>query len=477
MKKMELFLCFAMLLGLFGCTGGDAPAATTGAAPTTTEQTVAEKLEAFSVGYAREDVTPTEDGVILDGWGDSDHRSQGVKDPICVTCVSLSDTEGNTVLFYTLDFCSVKKSYTNAVRKAVSKETGVPVENIYLVATHNHSAPTCTSGTSSVAVQKAAIKTAQEALETRSAAQIQISSIETEGLNFVRHYLTDKGTYVGDNYGIHTGVKAISHETEADRELQVIRFAREEGKDVVIVNFQAHPHLGAGNKMISSDIIGSCRMEFEKRSDCHFAYFQGAAGNLNPSSYISSENFTNDYVAHGKELARYAVSAMNNNAVTVEPGPIKITTQTYTATVRKPTAEYAAAAAAFLAEWNQSNNREKALIASGGIVHSNLAIGNMNVRNRMGDSTDFEIGAVSVGDISFAIAPYEMFDTQGMFIKDNSPFAMTFIMGYCNDMNFYMPSELSFENGCYEVDNSYYVKGTAEDLANRYVAMLNELKG
>lgn len=477
MKKLALFLCFAMLLGLFGCTGGDAPATTTGTAPATTAQTGLDTPDAFSVGYAREDVTPTEEGMILDGWGDSSRRSEGVKDPICVTCVSLSDTEGNTVLFYTLDFCSVKKSYTNAVRKEVSKETGVPVENIYLVATHNHSAPTCNAGSCSVAVQKAAIKTAKEALETRSAATIEVSIAETKGLNFVRHYLTNKGTYVGDNYGIHSGVTAIAHETEADNDLQVIKFDREEGKDVVIVNFQAHPHLGAQLKMISSDIIGACRMEFEKKSDCHFAYFQGAAGNLNPSSYISSENFTNDYMAHGKELARYAISAMNNNAVTVEPGPVKVVTETFTATVRKPSAEYASAAAAFMAEWNQSENREKALIASGGIVHSNLAVGNMNMRNKMGDSTDFEICALSIGDLGFVIAPYEMFDTQGMFIKENSPFKMTFIMGYANDMNFYMPSELSFENGCYEVDNSYYIKGTAEALADRYVAMLQQLKG
>jgi GNAT superfamily N-acetyltransferase len=111
-----------------------------------------------------------------------------------------------------------------------------------------------------VAVQKAAIKTAKEALETRSAATIEVSVAETKGLNFVRHYLTNKGTYVGDNYGIHSGVTAIAHETEADNDLQVIKFDREEGKDVVIVNFQAHPHLEGKTYNYSSQTVGAIRV-------------------------------------------------------------------------------------------------------------------------------------------------------------------------------------------------------------------------
>ncbi len=93
MKKLALILCLAMLLGLFGCNG-NTPGDTAASQPETTGQTGETKLDAFSVGYAREDVTPKEEDVILDGWGDSNRRSKGVKDPICVTCVSLSDTQG-----------------------------------------------------------------------------------------------------------------------------------------------------------------------------------------------------------------------------------------------------------------------------------------------------------------------------------------------------------------------------------------------
>ena len=86
-----------------------------------------------------------------------------------------------------------------------------------------------------------------------------------------------------------------------------------------------------------------------------------------------------------------------------------------------------------------------------------------------------EIKAVALGDLSWIAAPYEMFDTQGMFIKENSPYKMTVIVGYCNGRNGYIPSMECITHGCYEGENRYFVKSTAQDLADRYVAMLKEL--
>ena len=92
-----------------------------------------------------------------------------------------------------------------------------------------------------------------------------------------------------------------------------------------------------------------------------------------------------------------------------------------------------------------------------------------------GKSDSFEIFAVSFGDVGFACAPYEMFDTNGTFIKENSPFPVTFVAECANGANGYFPSELAWDNNGYEVDTCKYMKGTAEKLADRYVAMLESL--
>jgi len=94
----------------------------------------------------------------------------------------------------------------------------------------------------------------------------------------------------------------------------------------------------------------------------------------------------------------------------------------------------------------------------------------------LGESKSFDIYAVSFGDVGLAAAPYEMFDTNGQFIKENSPFAMTIVAECANGGNGYIPSAIAWDNRGYEVDTCRFQKGIGEDLASIYVSMLTELK-
>ena len=81
---------------------------------------------------------------------------------------------------------------------------------------------------------------------------------------------------------------------------------------------------------------------------------------------------------------------------------------------------------------------------------------------------------------AFITAPYEMFDINAMFVKENSPFETTFVMTVANGSNAYIASDSAFEfnngTGSYEVHNRNFPRGTAEALADNFVEMLNELK-
>ena len=83
----------------------------------------------------------------------------------------------------------------------------------------------------------------------------------------------------------------------------------------------------------------------------------------------------------------------------------------------------------------------------------------------------------SLGDLAFVVAPIEMFDTNGMYIKAHSPFAMTFICGYANYCQGYMPSAIAGRNRGYEVVTAIFASGNAERVADRYLELLNGLKG
>jgi hypothetical protein len=94
--------------------------------------------------------------------------------------------------------------------------------------------------------------------------------------------------------------------------------------------------------------------------------------------------------------------------------------------------------------------------------------------NRTG-TKDMNIGAISIGDISFVWCGYEMFDTNGMEIKAATPDKMTFILAYTGDALGYIPSINSVPNGSYEVYATDFKYGTGEEVAQKLIKLLEYL--
>ena len=53
---------------------------------------------------------------------------------------------------------------------------------------------------------------------------------------------------------------------------------------------------------------------------------------------------------------------------------------------------------------------------------------------------------------------------------------MTFICTNANESHSYIPTREAYEYGCYESYVSYFAKGTAEAVGEKYVEMLDGLK-
>ena len=82
----------------------------------------------------------------------------------------------------------------------------------------------------------------------------------------------------------------------------------------------------------------------------------------------------------------------------------------------------------------------------------------------------------SIGDLGFAATQFETFDTNGKWIRENSPFKNQFVLGYTDYPSGYMPSGYGFTYGCYEADNSRFAPGTGEMNAAVTLQMLVEMK-
>ena len=438
----------------------------------------------FQVGFGRKCITPTE-SMPLGGYGNVMKRmSQNVLSDLYTTCVAMTDARGNTLLMFHNDILGSAMEVSMPWRQAVSAATGVDVEHIMVTATHTHSAPAyyytaaeCVVRYNAM-VKEQMVQAAVEAMADRAPATMYFAKGKTKSLNFVRHYVMENGGYRGDNFGDGNPLPYKSHTTLADPEMRIVKFAREEKKDVWLVNWQTHPQRTGGGKKydISADIIGVMRDGLEETENCLFAYFNGGAGNLNATSRIKEENIYADYLESGAALANHARQAAAGFAP-AKVGPICVTHEVSVHPLNRPDEEIYRKSKEVQALWHELNDY-KAMIphcAQRGInspYAANAFIGKYQSKE---DTYRVHMYAISIGELAFATAPYEMFDTNAKYIRDHSPFPMTMVIGYANDGLSYIPSAYGYIHGCYEADCTKFRPGTGEILANQYVQMLEQL--
>lgn len=446
----------------------------------------------FCVGFDRQEIAP-EESIPLSGFSNELARFHTrVTEPICVTCVAVSDAEETTFLMITVDFCTVGNIATE-LRELVCKATGLPEDRVFIAATHTHSAPGFTAlhlpcmQKYYAQAQEKFVLAAQNALADRKPATMLTGSIEIERMNFVKHYKaydpkTKEVSYLGDLFGDPKGKVLLDHATQVDKTMHLVKFPREGGKDVVIANWRAHPHFSGGAKKydLSADYIGCFRDALELMEDCHVAYFQGAAGNVNSSSRFPGECPYTNQRSFGAALAARAAEGLAKYMNPVETGLIRTKQREFYGEINHTMDHLKDVARQIRETWNKEYDLEKCkeMGKPYGIrspYHAGAIMWNAE-RTKEKDGKII-MNAVAIGDsFGFVTFPGEMFDGISMRIEDNAPFFTTMMLGYCYHHIGYLPSKVGFKYTSYETDITRFAPGTGETLADLYVEMLEELK-
>lgn len=495
-RVISLILAALMLLSLCAC-------GSSGSAETAPKQAEGGKKDAgFQAGYGIADISPQELGVPMNGYSSSSERlSTGFLSPLYAIAVAVKDEQGNIAVVVSVDHASLGTN-CDEVRQWAERDLGIPQENIIISSIHQHSCPDPSNGEfgSSARYRTLMIQGIKDsiaaAVEDLAPAEMYINTATTTALSFVRHYIANDpaGTIVGDNYndaiGNQYGYKG--HESESDKEMRMIKFTRadKDKDDIILVNFQAHPHMGTSGSSTDthSDWPGVMRETVKEKLGANVIYFSGAGGNLNSTSRIKAENISTDFRDHGKRAANYVVKA-EDSYTKVSTGAVvcKQLTVTYEADhsmdhlyeqakiVTDARAQGTAAGQALLKNYPELHS----------IYHASAIVG----KKGEGPTRDMTISVVTFGDVAFTCHPYEMFDTNGMELRSGTvgeanyaaevqmenPFAMTFICTLANGSNGYVPSQLGYTNGGYSTDITKYAPGTGEKLVTDYLTLLNEL--
>ena len=419
-KVLSLLLTIVLLLGLLSGCGDTQP-----------KETESATFDTFAVGYGQADIS-TDLPLQLYGYAAGGERlSKNIIDPIYATCAAFTDPEGTTVLMLTIDLCQTFK-VNNEVRNLISEATGVPVSNVMVTASHTHSAPG-QDGDADPNIRSynemyttQCVKAATDAMADRKPATMELTFTRPQNMNFNRHYVMADGSYLGVGVGAYKQDEIYSHISAADNMLQMVKFTREGGKDVVMINWQGHYY---GTKevdyyAISADYPGVLRDEVNKALDCYSLFVLGPSGNVNTTTYIAAERKFANFMEYGKALAAFAVSAAGQFQP-AETGKIVL-------------------------------------------VENNHMFD--------GGSVTVPLYAFGFGDFGCVLAPFEVFSSIGVAVKNQSKFPYTFFATCANGNNKYLPDEFAFTYKSYEAEScTLYPKGTAEALQAQLSAMIDDV--
>lgn len=473
MKKLLCMLLAAvMLLGLCACGGG-------GETPDNEQQ-----KSVLQVGFGKSNMMP-ESTVTIAGGEDPNRLHTGYLDYLTASCIAFADGT-NTVLLYTIDMQCLTTTFIGGVKEKISRETGVAVENIMLSCTHDHSSPSHVMDHTGISAFQAGpfttalLESGKAAMKDLAATDVYIGESKTEGMVFVRHYNMEDGTVAGPAYGNLVIEDIVGHAYDADETIQIVKFDRSAAskKDIVLFNLGCHAtyYSGAGTFNLSADFPGPARDYVAANADCHAAYFMSASGDQTPGSKIPEVHHNLSHKQFGEKLGQYVVDALGG-LTKVNAGNVKLTEVKYAAESNKLDTSRLADATRLWSLFQQKGYDEVNAQAKKEGFKSIYECRSIIMSGSYPDPKYVNINVLSAGDVSFVIFSGEMFSSTGRYIRENSPYDMSFILTCANGYNGYFPDERGYGYGCYEAYSSYVNKGTAEKVGEEFIKMLKEHKG
>lgn len=248
-------------------------------------------VEIMLCGTARVLINP-EVGHTLAGYGM--HPNTGVHDDIAVTAAYLSDGERAAVLL-TFDLIALPNPLNRRICAAVARATGLPVDAVFLTATHTHSGPEVRKryfGFDAPTGMQAGYNPRLPGWAAQAAAEAKASAVEctlhynstmaAENMNRRFPLMDRRHLYIPD----HKQLAGLSDQY-VDRELGILAFCRKGTRNqyqALFTNYTAHPLcVGMSANRVSADYPGALRRTVEETfAGCLCLSTTGAAGDQHP---------------------------------------------------------------------------------------------------------------------------------------------------------------------------------------------------
>jgi hypothetical protein len=432
------------------------------------------------VGRAKVDLTPPVGSVMGNSYGIT--VVAGVSSPIHAKAVVFATAEGKAALV-ACDLISLHPPIVARTRALIAERTGVPPDRVILAATHCHAGPQThpllygLAGEEPRQLSEAYVErlpgliaeSVRRAEADLQPARLLAGSGREESISFNRRILLRDGS-VKMNPG--AGTDKVRPMGPIDPQVGVVVAESLAGEPLVtIVNFALHVAVVGGDH-ISADYPHALSEALAKAKgrDMLTVFTNGMSGNINHVNVFAPPGLRGEPAAAriGQVLAE-AVLRTYPTLRPVDAGRLRAVSRPVRVPVLPPPdAARLAEARATLARHGKGASFADVIRAWRDIDLATYGAGG---------TWPSEVQAIVLGrDLALVGYPGDSFVELGLFIKQNSPFALTLVSEQSGNGSIsYVPNEKAFPEGSYEVDSARVAPGGGEVLATAASRLLTEL--
>ena len=446
-------------------------------------------MNKLQAGFSRVDITP-QLGIAINGYF-VPRNADKILDALEVNCIALGCGQ-EKVLLMSIDNLGIAQKLLLPMRQAIREATGLPLEAIYVHATHSHTAGAITPMLENEEnleyrefVQAKLVEAALLALADLQPARMGWGVGQAPKVAFVRRFRMKDGS-VRTNPGTnHPDI--VAPIGEVDERVNVLRFDRETDS-LVLMNFGNHPDT-VGGCNISADWPGFARRSLEQAIPGTKAIlFNGAQGDVNHINVHPTGGDGNDLTrdfddvdrgyGHARHIGRViagAVLQVYDKVCYTDVEQLRYIQNTVNIPSNMPEAKDLPLARKYA---DLHNNGKDAEIPYTGMMLTTVVAEALRMLRLENGPESFQLpmSGIAIGNVAMIGIAGEPFTGIGRALKEAPGWDLVLPTCATNGYEGYFPMMDSYVEGGYEARSSNFKAGVAELLITEGQKLLAQLR-
>ncbi len=448
----------------------------------------------FKVGFSTVNVNPNLGHEIAGYY--VKRYAKGFLDDIEVSTLLLQK-DGTNIAMISVDVCGINEDFGLDVSNMIEKATGISKDNVYLTATHSHTAPVIAYNDRYPKTQELLDYIAFLKQRIVDSVALALADVKDAKMGYIYGYAPERVAYIR-RYKMKDGTTFTCPPIddpnidypigELDQRINVIRFDRVGAPTVVAVNYGLHADTING-ELISADFPGVLRKTIEKALDgVKCIFFNGAEGDVGSTNVHPKDGDMNDTeISFDNEMkspgmARFVGRAIAGTVLQVydkvhyvDVDEIKIVSKYIDIPSNMPTPEEMPLAKLYTQLHLEGRDDEIPFKA----MQLTTAVADAMRKCRLENGPEFftiRLTAVKIGPVVYLGIPGEPFTDIGVEIKKAKGWNLIMPTALTNGNIGYFPMKSAYDEGGYEAKTSQFKAGVAETIIDEAIKLLNEIR-